>query len=82
TFLVSFILASQFTSLYLKQWLVIAGIVSVFGVLGDLIESMFKRQAGVKDSSNFIPGHGGFLDRFDSVIFAAPFIFIYLQLVQ
>jgi len=82
TFISSYILATQFDSLSLVQWIVIAGIVSVFGVLGDLIESMFKRQAGVKDSSNFIPGHGGFLDRFDSVIFAAPFIFIYLQLVQ
>ena len=82
TFIVSFVVAQQFTTLSLIQWVVIAGIVSIFGVLGDLIESMFKRQAGVKDSSNFIPGHGGFLDRFDSVIFAAPFIFIYLQLVQ
>ena len=82
TFITSFILAHEFSSLSQTQWIVIAGIVSVFGVLGDLIESMFKRQAGVKDSSNFIPGHGGFLDRFDSVIFAAPFIFIYLQLVQ
>lgn len=82
TFIVCFILANQFTILSLIQWIVIAGIVSIFGVLGDLIESMFKRQAGVKDSSNFIPGHGGFLDRFDSVIFAAPFIFIYLQFVQ
>lgn len=82
TFVVSFILANQFTTHSQIQWIVIAGIVSIFGVLGDLIESMFKRQAGVKDSSNFIPGHGGFLDRFDSVIFAAPFIFIYLQLVH
>lgn len=82
TFVLSFFVAKQFTTLSLVQWVVIAGIVSIFGVLGDLIESMFKRQANVKDSSNFIPGHGGFLDRFDSVIFAAPFIFIYLYFVQ
>ncbi|MDH3381539.1 MAG: phosphatidate cytidylyltransferase [Flavobacteriaceae bacterium] len=81
-FIGSYFLSLYFDSLTSNQWFVIAFIVSTFGVLGDLIESMFKRQAGVKDSGDFIPGHGGFLDRLDSVIFAAPFIFIYLQFIS
>jgi phosphatidate cytidylyltransferase len=65
--------------LNLTDWLVIGGIVSVFGTLGDLIESMLKRSVGVKDSGTFMPGHGGFLDRFDAFIFEIPFIFLYLM---
>ncbi len=81
TLIAAWLLAKYFMpSIETKHWFTIAVIVTFFGSLGDLIESMFKRQANIKDSSNLIPGHGGFLDRLDSIIFAAPFIFIYLIL--
>lgn len=59
----------------------LAIIISLFGPAGDLIASKLKRLAGVKDSSGLLPGHGGFLDRFDSFLFCMPFVFLYLTLI-
>ena len=79
-----FVLNVYFFDNYLNDMQVIflaLGIV-VFGTLGDLTESMMKRHAGVKDSGNLIPGHGGILDRFDATFMAMPFVFIYLTLIN
>ncbi|MEP7163468.1 MAG: phosphatidate cytidylyltransferase [Ferruginibacter sp.] len=64
-----------------KYWLVIAAICAVFGTAGDLLESKLKRMADIKDSGNFMPGHGGFLDRFDSLLVATPFVWLYIHLL-
>ena len=71
----------EFSGKSILIWTIIALIVSVFGTIGDLIESKFKRIAGVKDSGSIMPGHGGILDRLDSVIFVAPIIFLFYQIL-
>lgn len=83
-FLNRFVLNVYFFDNYLTdiQVLFLALGVVIFGTLGDLTESMMKRRAGVKDSGNLIPGHGGILDRFDATFMAIPFVFTYLVLLN
>ncbi len=64
------------------QAIIIGIIVGLFGQIGDLIESLIKRDANVKDSSAIIPGHGGIFDRFDSLLFTAPIVYLYLRLIN
>jgi len=74
------ILLSHYPGLLsLTDWVVIAIITVITGTLGDLTESLFKRSINIKDSGNLLPGHGGILDRFDALLLAIPFIFVYLS---
>lgn len=63
-----------------KHWSAIAALCAIFGTFGDLFESKLKRMANVKDSGSFMPGHGGFLDRFDSLLFAVPAVWLYVKI--
>jgi phosphatidate cytidylyltransferase len=72
-------LALQYMSI--GNAVVIGMIIGCFGQLGDLVESRFKRDAGVKDSSSIIPGHGGVYDRFDSLVFVSPIVYLYIDFV-
>ena len=72
----------EFSDRSILIWTSIAAIVGIVGTIGDLIESKFKRIASVKDSGNIMPGHGGILDRLDSVIFVAPIIFLFYKILN
>lgn len=73
-------LAAYFSKLLpVEHAIAIAAISGVFGTMGDLLESKIKRMAGVKDSGSFMPGHGGFLDRFDSMLVAIPAVWFYIN---
>lgn len=75
-------LEQYFGGLEKWQWAGMALIIGIFGTLGDLVESMLKRHLGVKDSGNILPGHGGFMDRFDGLLLAAPLVFLFLLSCQ
>jgi phosphatidate cytidylyltransferase len=76
------IIATQITGILLSTALGITIIAAIFGNLGDLWESKLKRLAGVKDSGEIMPGHGGFLDRFDSLLLATPAVWLYLWITS
>ena len=83
--ILSVLLVTKVMGLYVpiqeKTIFLISLVASIAGTFGDLLESKLKRLAGVKDSGNMMPGHGGFLDRFDSILFATPFVWLLLQIL-
>ena len=77
----SFAFAHFFPFMPVWQWAGLAVTVVIFGTWGDLTESLMKRQLGIKDSGNILPGHGGMLDRFDSALMAIPAAVVYLYIL-
>lgn len=82
TIIGSYILSEFYDFQPAMTWIITGIILVIFGTLGDLVESRLKRNAGVKDSGKIMPGHGGILDRLDSIIFAIPFLFLFHQIIN
>jgi len=80
--LISLVMAHFYPFMSVFAWIGFALTVVVFGTWGDLVESLFKRQLGIKDSGSILPGHGGWLDRFDSALLAIPAVVIYLYSIS
>lgn len=78
TLIATFFLSKFYPSLNVYEWLIFGLLCALAGVYGDFIESMLKRSANVKDSGSILPGHGGILDRIDSLLFVGPVIYLYL----
>jgi phosphatidate cytidylyltransferase len=77
---ITYILTLYFHSLSLVDWMIVSLIIIIGGTFGDLVESLLKRSIEIKDSGDSLPGHGGFLDRFDGLLISAPFIVAYLEI--
>lgn len=82
TFVAAYFISSIVKEVSLRDWLSMSLIIVVMGTYGDLFKSLLKRSANVKDAGNLLPGHGGFLDRFDSLIGSSPFVFGYLTIFR
>ena len=80
--LLGYVNSQLFEGLDTITWMILAVIVVVFGSLGDLVESLFKRSLGIKNSGKILPGHGGVLDRFDGIFISAPMVYTFLKILS